>query len=219
MVGGHKRQLGALLLMAVAMLFAVSLLLAVYDDVELISSDAEEALAVADKQTDHKAQGKLDVLAGVALFGLESVGQTPLEEAARQADNAPETRMNLSLQGVFVSTDRRYSGALIAVQGKPAVYYQVGDELPQGATLGAVLSDHVQLRRNGLVERLSLLMAPSGEADDTGLAYDPARITPKVVPRPRSEALQRQQVQSLRERLQQLRQQSGDGDVQMEEQD
>ncbi len=67
---------------------------------------------------------------------------------------APKTALNMVLKAVFVSTDDRPSGAIIAVLGQPTEYFSVGTELQPGIRLVDVLADYVVLERGG--ERESL---------------------------------------------------------------
>lgn len=75
---------------------------------------------------------------------------------------AQDTRLPLTLRGVLAGPGL----ALMAVSGQPEKVFRVGDTLPGGAILRAVLADHVLLERGGVVERLALPkeMLPSGAA-------------------------------------------------------
>lgn len=72
---------------------------------------------------------------------------------------APETRLNLELQGVFISEDPAASSAIIAEKNKPGKLFQVGDKLPGNAYLHAVRADHILLRRGSRLEKLMFLLA------------------------------------------------------------
>lgn len=72
-----------------------------------------------------------------------------------EAGTIPMTRLPLLLQGVLQMEPRQASSALIASGNEPARDYVVGDRLPGGAQLEAVEVDHVLIRTNGRVERLS----------------------------------------------------------------
>ncbi len=67
---------------------------------------------------------------------------------------APKTALNMVLKAVFVSTDDRPSGAIIAVHGQRTEYFSVGASLKSGITLVEVLADYVVIERGG--ERESL---------------------------------------------------------------
>ncbi|MGK0673741.1 MAG: type II secretion system protein N [Halothiobacillaceae bacterium] len=66
--------------------------------------------------------------------------------------SAQDTRLPLVLRGVLAGQGL----ALIAASGQPERVYRVGDSLPGGAILRAVLADHVLLERAGILERLAL---------------------------------------------------------------
>ena len=86
------------------------------------------------------------------LFGKE--GEQPSQ--AQQAKNvdAPETRLALELQAVFVSPNEERSSAMIAEARKDSLLYRVGDKVPGNVTLEAVFPDKVLLNRNGSLEAL-----------------------------------------------------------------
>lgn len=67
---------------------------------------------------------------------------------------APKTALNMVLKAVFVSSDDRPSGAIIAVHGQRTEYFSVGASLKPGITLVEVLADYVVIERDG--ERESL---------------------------------------------------------------
>ncbi|MGB2330715.1 MAG: type II secretion system protein N [Pseudomonadales bacterium] len=67
---------------------------------------------------------------------------------------APTTRLNLELQGVFLSELETASSAIVAERGKNGKLYQVGEKLPGNVTLHAVNADHILLRRGTRLEKL-----------------------------------------------------------------
>ena len=88
------------------------------------------------------------------LFGAPGVA-TP----AAQVLNAPETRLALTLFGVF--SGQGESSALIAAAGSAPRRYLQGATLPGGVVLAEVKGDHVLLRRQGQLETLRF---PKGAA-------------------------------------------------------
>ena len=74
--------------------------------------------------------------------------------ARRVVQKAPETRLNLTLHGVFVESDPGKGEAIIGQRGSKQKYYQVGDKVMNGVRLQAVFNDHVVLSRNGASEVL-----------------------------------------------------------------
>lgn len=77
--------------------------------------------------------------------------------AAPVVVDAPETRLNLRLAGIFYSDgpDGRPL-ALIAVDGRPEQVFRVGDTLNDGTRIARILADRVLLERNQQMEALSL---------------------------------------------------------------
>jgi general secretion pathway protein C len=69
-------------------------------------------------------------------------------------DNAPVTSMALHLGGVFPYADEKRGFAIVGTSSADGKFYKVGDMLPGGAQLHAVLGDRVLLDRNGTIEAL-----------------------------------------------------------------
>ncbi|MBD3620411.1 MAG: type II secretion system protein GspC [Chromatiales bacterium] len=95
-----------------------------------------------------QAQNPAIPLALKHLFGTaEVLGDTPAD--------APETRLDLKLVGVFATGDASALAIIIPGQ-RQATLYGVGDTLPGNATLRSVYPDRVILERNGQLETLKL---------------------------------------------------------------
>lgn len=96
--------------------------------------------------------------AGVDLADLNLFGKA--EEAAPQVIDAPETNLNLELQGVFTAGDPDDSTAIVAERGKTGELYNIGDRLPGNAILNAVFDDHILIKRGARIEKLMFSDAP-----------------------------------------------------------
>ncbi|WP_097460210.1 type II secretion system protein N [Mangrovitalea sediminis] len=86
------------------------------------------------------------------LFGL---GQSSQGVPQVISATAPQTQLQLVLEGVLVGQRGEESGAIVAQNGGDTEYYKVGDMLPGNAKLIEVQSDKILLRRAGRVEALS----------------------------------------------------------------
>ena len=82
---------------------------------------------------------------------LHLFGRPRAKAAPAPAENLQETKLSLTLVGVFVGQGTP-SMALIARQGRPAESYAVGDRLPGNAKLAAVHADRVVIERDGVRE-------------------------------------------------------------------
>lgn len=82
---------------------------------------------------------------------LHLFGRPRANVAPKPAENLQETKLSLSLVGVFVGQGTA-SMALIARQGRPPESYMVGDRLPGNAKLEAVHADRVVISRDGVRE-------------------------------------------------------------------
>lgn len=85
---------------------------------------------------------------------LELFGPLELDDSAPAIVDAPETKLNLELQGVFIAEDEKLSTAIVAQRNKTGELYSIGDKLPGNAVLSAVYEDHVLIRRGARMERL-----------------------------------------------------------------
>ena len=88
-------------------------------------------------------------LSHLPLFGV--VEQAGYVSAAA---NAPETNLDLELQGVFISENPRRSTAIIAQQHQAGELFAIGDHLPGNAILTRVNSNHVLIKRGSRTEKL-----------------------------------------------------------------
>ena len=90
-------------------------------------------------------------LVGASLFG--SYQAVP---GATDLNNAPDTRLNLTLLGILADRGEQVSRALIADGSGNEKPYAVGDDISGGVTLEAIFPDRVILMRNGKAETLRL---------------------------------------------------------------
>jgi general secretion pathway protein C len=105
-------------------------------------------------------------IAKLHLFGQSDAPQ------AQAALEAPETRLNLTLRGVYAAPGED-AMAIIAAGGGNEKLYRVGNTIAGGATLKAVYRNRVILQRGARMETLSL---PKGEAG--GIAITRASPSP-----------------------------------------
>ena len=88
-------------------------------------------------------------IAALSLFG--KVQQAAPTETVV---DAPETKLNLELQGVFIADNADASTAIVAEGAKDGKLYEVGKSLPGNAVLKGVFHDHILLQRGARVEKL-----------------------------------------------------------------
>jgi general secretion pathway protein C len=93
---------------------------------------------------------------------LHLFGKAPI--ARKEIPDAPKTRLNLTLHGVFAS-ENEDAMAIISSGGANERFYHLGDAIPGGATLKAVYPDRVLLERNSKTETL-----PLPKSINTGIA-------------------------------------------------
>ena len=84
------------------------------------------------------------------LFGIAPAGVESLSA------DAPQTRLPLVLTGVIAGSTPERGLAILGPSPQSAKVYAVGDSIPGGATLAAVLARKVLLRRHGALRSLAL---------------------------------------------------------------
>ncbi|GAB5457762.1 MAG: hypothetical protein Hens3KO_07920 [Henriciella sp.] len=82
-------------------------------------------------------------------------------EVVVEVPTAPETKLNLRLAGLVMSTDAFGGSAQITTPDNKTARYAIGDEILPGVELERVLSDRVIINRNGASE--TLLRGSRGE--------------------------------------------------------
>lgn len=80
----------------------------------------------------------------------------------------PDTRLRLTLEGIFRATDPTLSAAIVAEQGRPGELYSIGQTLPGNAVLTEVFEDRIVFRRGASYETLRFSEeAPLMSADES----------------------------------------------------
>lgn len=68
----------------------------------------------------------------------------------------PQSQLNLTLEGIFYSSNPQQSQALIATTDVPVKIYKIGAELPGGAKVKEILPDSVIIEQNNKLANLPL---------------------------------------------------------------
>ncbi len=109
-------------------------------------------------------------IAAAHLFG--EAGEQTIIEKPTEAIDAPETRLNLVLAGVFSYQPKELAIAIISSGGRNEEIYGIGDKIVGNAILKAVFPDRVIIENRGREETLKL----------------PEDVTPIALPRARTSA-------------------------------
>lgn len=168
----------------------------------LIIPGAPEESLLAERSASSARIARAENLPNTPFFGRAAVEAEKSEPEVDLA-NIPITQLNLVLSGVLNNSSKDKASALVAEKGKPAERLYVGDKLPGGAELYSVAVDHIVLRRNGKMEKLTY-------PDEDGRPSVPlqkytnyARQAAQM--RNDSGASRSEKQQSIRERLEELR--------------
>src|SRR5262245_23147284 len=108
-------------------------------------SDASRAemLPFVEVRTDKKPIVLEDIVAA-NLFGRADTTVTNVSDTDAQA---PESHLELTLQGVFRANDPQRSTAIVAEKNKPGQLYGIGDTIYANTTLTRVADDRIVLRQ------------------------------------------------------------------------
>ncbi|SHE55140.1 Type IV pilus biogenesis [Microbulbifer donghaiensis] len=166
----------------------------------LIPAGEEESL-LAKRSSSAPRDQRIASLPNTPFFGRAPVKTEKQPEV--DLTNIPITQLNLVLSGVLDNSSKDKASALVAEKGKPAQRLYVGDTLPGGAELYSVAVDHIILRRNGRMEKLTY-------PDEDGRPSVPLRnftnyASQAAAISEASEAGRGEKQQSIRERLEELR--------------
>jgi general secretion pathway protein C len=105
------------------------------------------------------------------LFGKPEVATLTATEVVE----APETRLNYKLRGIYYSIAGRLSSAIVETKPNDSQYYRLDDELAENITVAAIQSDHILINRYGKIERLNLekaILEASSQATDRSVTAD-----------------------------------------------
>jgi general secretion pathway protein C len=106
-----------------------------------------------------------------AITSTHLFGEAPV--AASNGANAPQTSMPLVLTGVIAANNPNDGLAILGPSASSTKVYAVGDGIPGGARLHAVLADHVLIDRGGVIEALMLPHQATGNAPPPSLSAAP----------------------------------------------
>ena len=104
------------------------------------------------------------------LFGKPEVKKAVVQKV----EEAPETKLNYKLRGIYYSANPNRSSAIVEVQPNKSKHYLLDDELADNITLARIERDHILIDRYGKLERLNLqkpkqLGAGKGPAQTQGV--------------------------------------------------
>ncbi|QIL89246.1 hypothetical protein GNX18_05300 [Microbulbifer sp. SH-1] len=165
-----------------------------------VPSEADDGL-LAERSARSVGANTAVSLPATAFFGVAAVKSEDAPEI--DLTNIPITQLNLVLSGVLSSSVNDRASALVSERGKPAERVYVGHKLPGGAEVYSVEVDHIILRRNGQMEKLTYPDAdgrPTVPKQYANYARQAAEVISASAASDRAD-----KQQSIRERLEQLR--------------
>jgi len=157
---------------------SVTLIMVIWASVEMAHLtwtviDEETAIVVAGinhtetaKKGANRADYNLQDLAKYNLFGQVRDKEITSKPVQQKVINAPQTKLNLTLRGVFAAD--RGAFALIAIGKETEQVYSVGKKINPTTTIEAIHADSVVLNRNGGLEVLYLSDTGTKQSTDNG---------------------------------------------------
>ncbi len=95
---------------------------------------------------------KAELIGGTYLFGKPAVKQVSVEVI----DQAPETKLNYKLRGVYFSEEPKLAAAIVELRANHSQHFRIDDELADNITISMIGRDHILINRYGKIERLNL---------------------------------------------------------------
>ncbi len=117
-----------------------------------------------------------NAIASAHLFGQKVVEQIVTEVV----EQAPETKLNYKLRGIYFSVELALSSAIVEVKPNKSQHYYIDDELAENITVSSIARDHILINRYGKIERLNLqkpAVSVSGKAVASRGLSNPAAST------------------------------------------
>lgn len=124
----------------------------------LLNTDFQQSNTnVAQNRLTSQQQLNMRSVLQAHLFGHSQPPPKPAPVATPSPINAPETKLQLTLQGTFLTSNKQDAQAIIAPKNGTATEYSIGQPLPGGAKLQDIQADKVILEHQRRLETLSLL--------------------------------------------------------------
>ncbi len=140
------------LLLPAKLLLALLIAWILADGVWFLLGSAETELREPPSVSTTVATNERRVATAAEIAALELFGRADQAEVA--AVDAPETRLQLELHGVFLAAAEEDSSAIVAERNRQGKLVFVGERMPGNAELVRVLQDRIVLRRGGTLETL-----------------------------------------------------------------
>lgn len=104
------------------------------------------------EQDQQSYLAKAEAIGRTYLFGKNEADAAPVQVA----EEAPETKLNYKLRGIYFSEESTLSSAIVEIQPNKSQYFRIGDELADKITVSTISIDHIIIDRYGKLERLNL---------------------------------------------------------------
>ncbi|NCF43317.1 MAG: hypothetical protein GWP70_00650 [Proteobacteria bacterium] len=143
------------LLTFIQWLGALAVAFVIANTVLVVMGDTKDSSPTAPSAPSASVNKRPPAPALQALLDQDLFGRSSASANTPSATPATPTRLPLTLEAVFVSSDPEQSTAIISERGKPGKLYGAGDSVPGNARLSKVEAERVILTRAGVREALA----------------------------------------------------------------
>lgn len=189
-MGNHLNSLGILLqprvaraISSVLVLVFASACLVIANDLKKNFWDKQADLPSSSTEADIQKPAATKSMSARNINQWHLFGQAQKKKAITAATpiTAPETKLNLKLNGIIASDGKNTAGAIIEKSVGNQEYFSIGDTISNGVTLKEVYKDRIILSRNGRLETLSLPKTSISTSHDN-LKTAPVKSAPAPAP-------------------------------------
>lgn len=130
-------------------------------------------------QSSARQQSRRELADSIATAHL--FGQAIVEQVSQEiVEQAPETKLNYKLRGIYFSEAASVSSAIVEVKPNDSQHYYIDDELAENITVSSIARDHILINRYGKIERLNLqkpVVSASSNSVASRTVTNPAQTT------------------------------------------
>ena len=154
-LGDKRLRMVVLLLLLAALAYQVALVvwqLIPAPEQAATQQQSQVVRANNNKNASANFRQQANAISRAFLFGKPDVKTAVVQVV----EEAPETQLNYKLRGIYYSTNKRLSSAIVEVKPNKTQHFLLDQELEDKITLVGIEQDHILINRYGKVERLNL---------------------------------------------------------------
>jgi len=157
----HDRRARIIVLLAVLLMLANQISILFWQFFPVTNTEIElPGEIVRNDNAGARKKGALEqsqIIARAYLFGKPRVEALPVIEE----EQAPETRLNYKLRGIYYSKVGRLSSVIVEIKANDSKQFRLDDELADNISIAEIKRDYILINRYGKIERLNLVKSTS----------------------------------------------------------